>query len=368
MKTIAVLAVLVLSLISVSSAAGPRAMPDLFKGQCGVELSVPAPGILKNDVKSSGQLKVLDSEKISINPKYGTLTVNEDGSFVYEAAQNIAQGTYVSFYYKVTDGSKKTSTALVKIQISCVCRGIAPDVTVCPSTKITSNFLISEGGRCTGCRDMTPKFDLRKIPAHPVAGTCYPYTASCSGCGLVTGHVCFEGCTITSSPFTIGPDVTPTAEQIQRDGSIAWSIACNCDNAPMISKIHKVQDHWEYTITCQSECGSTTGTGVVNIGQTCEITPPLVFPIMDCPAILPTPDQVIAQSGLSCGCDATTVITDIHWLPPQPENGVQTGEYTYTCTFADGSTSSGVGQFETAMSDCNQPMSTSAPTATAQNL
>jgi VCBS repeat-containing protein len=275
MKTIAVLAVLVLSLISVSSAAGLRATPDLFKGQCGVELSVPAPGILNNDVRSSGQLQVFNSEKISIDPKYGTLTVNEDGSFVYDAALNIAQGTYVTFYYKATDGSKKTSTALVKIQISCVCRGIAPDVTVCPSTKITSNFLISEGARCTGCRDMTPKFDLRKIPAHPVAGTCYPYTASCSGCGLVTGHVCFDG-----------------------------------------------------------------------------ITPPLVFPIMDCPAELPTPGQVIALSGLSCGCGPKPKITDIHWIS-QPQDDVWTGEYTYTCTSADGSTSSGVGQFETAMMDCN---------------
>jgi len=120
-------------LISIPSAAGPRAMPDLYKGQCGVEQSVPAPGILKNDTKSSGQ-QVLEPEKISIDPKYGSLTANKDGSFVYDAAQYIAPGTYVTFNYRATDGSQKISSALVKIQISCLCRGAAPDITVCNST------------------------------------------------------------------------------------------------------------------------------------------------------------------------------------------------------------------------------------------
>ncbi len=55
MNVIVVLAVVLISLVSVSSAAGLRAMPDLYTGgQCGAELSVPAPGILKNDVKPNG--------------------------------------------------------------------------------------------------------------------------------------------------------------------------------------------------------------------------------------------------------------------------------------------------------------------------
>jgi hypothetical protein len=356
-KVITVLAVLVLSLISVSSAAGLRAMPDLYKGQCGAELTLPAPGILKNDVKSSGQMQVIEPEKISVDPKYGTLTVNEDGSFVYDAAQYIAQGTYVTFNYRVTDGSKKISSALVKIQITCVCRGTAPDVTVCPSTKITSDLLLSEGAKCTGCRDVTPKFDLRKMPANPVAGACFPYTVSCSGSGPVMGHVCFEGCAITSAPFTILPHVIPTAEQILRDGGVA----CNCDTDPVISNIHELQDHWEYTTTCRSECGSVTGTGIVNVDHSCDVVEPVVFPIFDCPAALPAPDQVISLSGLSCGCDTTPVITDIKWVS-QPENDIWTGEYIYTCTSWDGSTSSGIGQFETA-SDCYHQTSVISPTA-----
>ena len=118
---------------------------------------------------------------------------------------------------------------------------------------------------------MTPKFDLRKIPAHPVAGTCFPYIVSCSGCGPVTGHVCFEGCTITSVPIHDQPYVTPTAEQILREGSVA----CNCDTAPVISNIHKVPDHWEYTITCRFECGSVTGAEVMNVDPSCDGTEPV---------------------------------------------------------------------------------------------
>jgi hypothetical protein len=204
-KGIAVLAVLLLiSLISISSAAGPRAMPNLYTGQCGVELSVPAPGILSNDVKTTAPLQVLDPETISIDPKYGSIEVQADGSFVYDAPQNLPSGTYVYFYYKATDGKSVTNQAIVKIAVSCKCHGVAPDITVTAvqGTAITPAFLISEGAGCMGCRDVTPKFDLSEIPAQPVAGECYPYTVSCPGCQVVTGQVCFE--------FVEPPDFPPT--------------------------------------------------------------------------------------------------------------------------------------------------------------
>jgi len=98
---------------------------------------------------------------------------------------------YVTFKYRATDGKKTTNQALVKIQIFCACRSTAPDVTVCPGTKITPKLLIAEGALFTGCRDVMLKFDLRKIPAHPAAGACCPYTLSCLGCALVKGSVCF---------------------------------------------------------------------------------------------------------------------------------------------------------------------------------
>jgi hypothetical protein len=324
MKTIAVLAVLVVSLISVSSAAGPRAMPDIYKGQCGVELSVPAPGILTNDIKSASPLQVKDPEKISIDPKYGTLKVSADGSFVYDAAQNIPTSTYVTFNYAATDGISITSLALVKIAVSCKCHGAAPDITVClDSVAITPDFLMSKGAGCMGCRDATPKFDLRKIPARPVAGATYPYTVSCPSCNVVTGHVTFVGpCDVSWNPFPICAGAIPTPVQVLVGGSIT----CSCDTAPIISNIHLVGDHWEYTITCQSECGPKTVIGRVNIETPCV---PTSVPFAVCSGITPTVEMITESGDITCGsgvCDTTPVISDInmedddHWV------------YTITCT------------------------------------
>ena len=92
------------------------------------------------------------------------------------------------------------------------------------------------------------------------------------------------------------------------------------------SDIHIVGGHWEYTITCQSECGPVTGTGRVNIGKPCVITS-IGFVICD----LPTAGQILANAGINCGCDATPMISNIRWvsLPTDPQPW--TGEYTITC-------------------------------------
>ena len=247
MNATAVLAVLLISLISISSAAGLHAMPDLYRGQCGVELSVPAPGILKNDMKSAGPLEVLDPEMVSINPKYGTLKINADGSFIYDASQNFPSGTYVYFYYRTTDGKTVSNQALAKIAVSCVCHGAAPDITVPPGTAITPKLLMSEGAGCMGCRDVAPKFDLSKIPVSAKAGACYPYIVLCPDGSRTEGHVCFSGsCEPEWEPFTVCPGVTPNAELILASGSVT----CGCDATPAISNILLVGDHWEYTITC----------------------------------------------------------------------------------------------------------------------
>ena len=139
MNVAMVLTVVLISLISISSATAPIAANDLYQAQCGVELSVPAPGLLANDVKSTSPLQV----STWTTPSAGTLTVNTDGSFIYEPPQNIPSGTYVYFFYTATDGISVTNQALVKIGVSCVCKGAAPDVNVYLGTVITPAFLIS---------------------------------------------------------------------------------------------------------------------------------------------------------------------------------------------------------------------------------
>jgi hypothetical protein len=273
-----ILAALLISLISISSAAGPTANPDRYSGaKCGVDFSIPAPGILTNDVPT-GKLTVSGTTQFS-GP--GSITVNADGSFVYHPPQNIASGTVVYFYYTATNGITVTNKALVKITVTCSCHGAGPDVNACLGTEITPAFLMAQGAGCMGCRDATPKFDLSKIPAAPAAGQCYPYTVTCPSCAAVTGRVCFNvPCEISFVAFPVPAD--------------------NC------------QGH-----------------------------------------ALPTAEQIIELGHVSCGgCDATPVITNIHWVEPTPEAANEwVGEYTITCISRNGCSASETGQFTSAA--CN---------------
>ena len=91
---------------------------EVYKATCGVPLEVPASqGILYNDRIGA---TVINPELITIDPKYGTLTVEEDGSFVYNPAPKIASGTYVIFKYGATDGvCDATGQGTAKIQVYC---------------------------------------------------------------------------------------------------------------------------------------------------------------------------------------------------------------------------------------------------------
>ncbi len=181
------LAVLLLSLVSISTAACPHAVPELYKAQCGNVLVVSAPGILKNDVKDPGKtLQVFNPDEISIDPKLGTLDVNADGSFVYDASADFAASGYVIFYYKATDGSCVSNQAYVKIAVSCPCKAIAPEITVCQGTVVDEELLMSMGAKCSGCRDVTPVFDLTRVADAP--GT-YPYKVACTSHVTAEGHV-----------------------------------------------------------------------------------------------------------------------------------------------------------------------------------
>jgi hypothetical protein len=91
---------------------------ELYRASCGVPLEVSADhGILAND--RIGAI-VINPESITIDPKYGTLSVEEDGSFVYDPALNIASGTYVTFKYSATNGvCDALGQGTAKIQVYC---------------------------------------------------------------------------------------------------------------------------------------------------------------------------------------------------------------------------------------------------------
>ncbi len=328
MKATVVLTILLISLISISTAVGLKASSDSYSGQCGVELSVPAPGILKNDAQNPSLVQVVNPESITIDPKYGTITVNADGSFVYDVPENIGTSAVVTFTYTATDGTVISNAATVKILVSCRCHGAAPDVKVCLGTEITPEFLMSEGAGCFGC-DSTGVWDLSAIPDDPEAGVSYQYTVSCPGCSMFTGHVIFEApCEPAWQPFTVCEGTVVTEALIRENGQVSCLFEGQvCDTTPEISDINEVDDHWEYTITCQSECGPTTDTGIVNI---CLINV-FGFDIEVC-SQLPLSDETIIELGqVECaGCsDNTPIISDVIEIDRTAD--MVTYQYTITC-------------------------------------
>jgi hypothetical protein len=93
---------------------------DFYTASCNAIYEVDATkGILANDPPGS---IVLNPESITIDPKYGTITVEEDGSFVYDptGATGIRNGVYVIFKYAANNGLCDSKyLGIAKIQVSC---------------------------------------------------------------------------------------------------------------------------------------------------------------------------------------------------------------------------------------------------------
>jgi hypothetical protein len=193
MKCMTILAVLLICLISISSAAGPWYLHnELYTAQCGILKEVSANyGILANDPTGT---TVIDPELITIDPKYGTIHVAADGSFVYDPSPGISSGSYVRFYYKATNGvSESRNSGLAKIQISCKCRPYTPDISLsAPITREEIIASIEAKADCLGCGDTTPAFDFSAIPAGDVPPGSYPYSVKCKGCNQARGTVIIE--------------------------------------------------------------------------------------------------------------------------------------------------------------------------------
>ena len=93
---------------------------ELYSGQCGVQKVFPASeGVLANDPVATA---VLNPGGITIDPKYGTIEVHEDGSFVFNPLPTIKTGTYVQFKYSATNGVCEAKyQGIAKILVSCPC-------------------------------------------------------------------------------------------------------------------------------------------------------------------------------------------------------------------------------------------------------
>lgn len=93
---------------------------ELYTASCnGVKEVDASKGILANDPAGS---IIADPESITIDPKFGTIEVREDGSFTYDpaGAAGLNPGAYVVFKYNANNGRCDAKyPGIAKIQIRC---------------------------------------------------------------------------------------------------------------------------------------------------------------------------------------------------------------------------------------------------------
>jgi len=241
LKGILILGVLMALMASLSSAATCPwfIRGELYTAQCGVIKEVPeSQGLLANDPQA---LEVLDPELITIDPKYGSIKVAANGSFIYSPSPNIRQGTYVWFKYNATNGKcKSLYPAIAKFQIRCSCRPNIPiiDPICLPTTlgEIRDILTEAEAG-CYGCGDVSPIIDLSRIRVdkngNPIAGT-YSFCVKCPGCKEQCGQLTLIDC--ANDHPVANDDTFNTIEDTPVKGSVAGNDIPSKDGGNVWSK------------------------------------------------------------------------------------------------------------------------------------
>src|SRR5205823_4597148 len=92
----------------------PEAHNDYYSTPQGTPLGVAAPGVLSND--AGGATDHALTAVLVHAPEQGTLTLNADGSFKYEAPANFYG--IASFTYQAANGTANSNTATVTIYVT----------------------------------------------------------------------------------------------------------------------------------------------------------------------------------------------------------------------------------------------------------
>ena len=106
-------ATVIINISSNGDNAPPVANTDLYTTPFNKILNIPAPGILENDFDPDGDAFV---PSIVEEPYYGSITLNEDGSFEYEPEDDFSGKDW--FTYSITDSSGLESQTSVIITIN----------------------------------------------------------------------------------------------------------------------------------------------------------------------------------------------------------------------------------------------------------
>ncbi len=102
----------------------PVANSDQYSVELGSVLNVSAPGLLENDTDGDGDpltVALVDGLEPTFGSpialSYGTLTIQEDGSFTYEPGSEAVAGADEGFSYAASDGTNLSSSAPVGISL-----------------------------------------------------------------------------------------------------------------------------------------------------------------------------------------------------------------------------------------------------------
>jgi VCBS repeat-containing protein len=92
--------------------SGPLAQNDSYATDEDIALVLPAPGVLANDSDADGNSL---SAVLAGGPTHGTLSLNNDGSFIYSPESNFSGND--SFSYRASDGTTNSSIAIVSLLV-----------------------------------------------------------------------------------------------------------------------------------------------------------------------------------------------------------------------------------------------------------
>jgi uncharacterized repeat protein (TIGR01451 family) len=104
------------TLVGGSLKTTPLARDDSYNASGNIQISIPAPGLLSNDLDPDGNTPGLVVSSVNSAGTQGEVNVNPDGSFTFNPAPGFQGNT--SFTYTITDTDGNTRTAQVSVGVS----------------------------------------------------------------------------------------------------------------------------------------------------------------------------------------------------------------------------------------------------------
>ena len=189
--------------LSVTNAA-PVAVADTYAARTGVQLDVPAPGVLGNDTDADGDRL---TASLVDGGGSGSLDLNDDGSFSFKSGGSFTGPR--TFTYRVSDGLASSATATVTINV-----GSTPSPTLMPTPSPTPTPAPTPTPRPTILPTLPPLPTILPVPLPTLPGSPLPSilpTRPPSGSPSASPSVSGSPRPISSSPEPSASGTAPGA-------------------------------------------------------------------------------------------------------------------------------------------------------------